>query len=153
MIVKWPGVTKPGSTCSVPVTSTDFYPTLLEMAGLPLRPKQHVDGASMVPLLKGGTSLDRAAIFWHYPHHHGSGSVPSGAVRAGDWKLIEFYEERRIELYHLADDIGESRDLAEAAPAKRRELHALLAAWRKQVGAQVPSPRPSRARATKQRKR
>ena len=146
MIIKWPGVAKPGATCSVPVISTDFYPTLLEMAGLPPRPKQHLDGVSVVPLLKGGKSLSRKAIFWHYPHHHGSGSVPSAAVRAGDWKLIEFYEEQRIELYNLADDIGESRDLAKAKPEKRRELTALLAAWRKQVGAQIPAPRRPRSR-------
>ena len=140
MIVKWPGVAKPGSTCQVPVTSTDFYPTLLEMAGLPPRPKQHVDGISFVSLLKGGASLPRKAIFWHYPHHHGSGSVPSGAVRAGDWKLIEFYEEKRIELYTLKDDIGESRNLADAKPKKRRELHALLDGWREQIGAAIPAP-------------
>jgi len=141
MIIKWPGVVAPGSTCSAPVTSTDFYPTLLEMAGLPLRPKQHLDGVSLVPLLKGGQEFAREAIFWHYPHHHGSGSVPSGAVRAGRWKLIDFYEDHRVELYNLEDDIGETRNLAETMPAKRRELHALLSTWRKQVGAQIPAPR------------
>ena len=146
MIVKWPAVTKPGATCSVPVTSTDFYPTLLEMAGLPLRPKQHVDGISFASLLKGARSLPRKAIYWHYPHHHGSGSVPSGAVRAGDWKLIEFYEEKRIELYNLKDDIGETKDLAEAMHAKRRELTALLDGWRKRVGATIPAPRRPRIR-------
>jgi len=141
MIVRWPGVTEPGSTCRVPVTSTDFYPTMLDMAGLPLRPGQHVDGVSLVPLLRGGKALDRKAIFWHYPHHHGSGSVPSGAVRAGDWKLIEWYEDRRVEVFNLADDLGETTDLAAARPEKTRELHALLKAWRREVGAVVPGGR------------
>ncbi len=143
MIIKWPGVTKPSSTCSVPVTSTDFYPTMLEMAGLPLRPTQHVDGASMVPLLKGGTSLKRKAIFWHYPHNHGSGSIPSAAVRAGDWKLIEWYGEKRVELFNLADDLSETKDLATSHPDKTKELHAMLKAWRKEVGAVVPASKPA----------
>ena len=147
MIVKWPGIAKPGTTCSVPVTSTDFYPTMLEMAGLPLRPKQHVDGISFVPLLRGAKTLDRKAIYWHYPHHHGSGSVPSAAVRAGGWKLIEFYEAKRLELYNLADDLGEQRNLVEAKPAKAKELHGLLKAWRKEVGATIPAPRRQRGRA------
>jgi len=138
MIIRWPGVTRPGSTCRVPVISTDFYPTMLEMAGLPLRPKQHVDGVSIVPLLRGGTSLDRKALFWHYPHHHGSGSIPSGAVRAGDWKLIEWFGDGRLELYNLADDLSETTDLAQTRPDKTRELHNLLKAWRQEVGAEIP---------------
>ena len=149
MIIKWPGVARPGATCSVAVTSTDFYPTILEMAGLPLRPQQHVDGVSLVPLLKGAAALDRAAIFWHYPHHHGSGSVPSAAVRAGRWKLIEFYETKRIELYNLEDDLGETKNLAKTMPDKAAELHRLLADWRKEVGAAIPAPRPPRRRPAK----
>ena len=139
MIIRWPGVTKAGSTCSVPVTSTDFYPTMLDMADLPPRPKQHCDGVSMVPLLEGGKTLDRKAIYWHYPHNHGSGSVPSAAVRAGDWKLIEWYGRKKVELFNLADDIGETKDLAKANPAKARELHEMLQAWRKEVGAVIPT--------------
>jgi len=108
------------------------------MAGLPLRPKQHVDGVSIVPLLRGGTSLDRKALFWHYPHHHGSGSIPSGAVRAGDWKLIEWFGDGRLELYNLADDLSETTDLAQTRPDKTRELHNLLKAWRQEVGAEIP---------------
>ncbi|HUU91294.1 MAG TPA: sulfatase-like hydrolase/transferase, partial [Phycisphaerae bacterium] len=109
MIIRAPGVTRPGSTCSVPVTSTDFYPTMLELAGLPPRPEQHVDGLSLAPLLAGGKTLPRDAIFWHYPHYHGSTWAPGAAVRAGDWKLVEFYEEETAELYNLAGDIGERR--------------------------------------------
>jgi arylsulfatase A-like enzyme len=81
MIIKWPGVVKAGSVCSEPVTSTDFYPTMLEMAGLPLKPEQHVDGVSLMPLLKKRGKLKRKAIYWHYPHYHGSGNRPSGAKR------------------------------------------------------------------------
>ena len=142
MIVKWPGVTRPGSTSDEPVISTDFYPTMLEMAGLPPRPDQHVDGVSLVPLLRGGKALDRRAIFWHYPHHHGSGSVPSGAVRAGDWKLIEWYEDRRVELFNLADDLSETTDRSEKRPDKTRELQAMLKAWRVAVGADPMTPNP-----------
>jgi arylsulfatase A-like enzyme len=140
MIVRWPGKTKPGSTCAVPVISTDFYPTMLEMARMKLRPKQHCDGVSIVPLLKGEKSLNRKAIYWHYPHRHGSGSVPSAAVRCGDWKLIEWYGDKRIELFNLADDIGETKDLAKSNGAKAAELHAMLKAWRKDVGAVIPTP-------------
>ena len=142
MIVRWPGVTPPGSTCPVPVISDDFYPTMLQMAGLPLRPKQHMDGTSMVPVLGGEKSLDREAIYWHYPHYSNQGGRPGGAVRAGDWKLIEHYEDGRLELYNLADDLGEKTDLAARVPDKARDLRKMLAAWRDRVGAQMPSPDP-----------
>ena len=144
MIIRWPGVTRAAATCNVPVTSTDFYPTMLDMAGLPARPKQHRDGVSIVPLLKGGKKLERKAIFWHYPHNHGSGSVPSAAVRAGDWKLIEWYRDKRVELFNLADDLGETKDLAKSSPARAKELHDMLKAWRKEVGAAVPADKPKR---------
>jgi len=149
MIIRWPGVTKPGSTCGAPVTSTDFYPTMLQMAGLAPRPKQHRDGVSIVPLLKGQKTLDREAIFWHYPHNHGSGSIPSGAVRAGDWKLIEWYGSGRVELFNLTDDIGETKDLAAANPDKAAQLLQMLRAWRKEVGAQIPSAKPKRDEKTR----
>ena len=140
MIIKWPGVVKPGSTCSEPVTSTDFYPTMLQMAGLPLKPKQHVDGVSLVPLLKGKGKLEREAIYWHYPHYHGSGNKPSGAIRAGDYKLIEWYEDNSVELYNLKDDIGEKNDLAATMPEKAAELRNMLHRWLKQMKATVPTP-------------
>jgi len=140
MIIKWPGVVRPGSVCSEPVTSTDFYPTMLQMAGLPLKPEQHVDGVSLVPLLSGKGKLKRAAVYWHYPHYHGSGSKPSGAVRAGDYKLIEWYENNGVELYNLKDDIGEQNNLAARMPQKAAELQGLLHKWLKQVNATVPTP-------------
>ena len=139
MIVRWPGVVKPETTCSVPVTSTDFYPTMLEMSGQPLVPKQHADGLSLMPLLKGGKKLDREAIYWHFPHYHGSRSKPAGAVRAGDWKLIEFFEDDKLELYNLKDDIGERRDLAQEKLDKVTELHDMMKAWRVDVGAKMPT--------------
>ena len=139
MFIKWPGVVKPGSVCSEPVTSTDFYPTMLEMAGLPLMPKQHVDGTSLMPLLKNKGKLKRKAIYWHYPHNHGSGNKPSGAVRAGDYKLIEWYENSRIELYNLKNDIGERHDLATQMPKKAAELRRMLHKWRKQTNAKMPT--------------
>ncbi len=140
MIIKWPGVVKPGGTCREPVTSTDFYPTMLQMAGLPLKSEQHVDGVSLVSLLKGQGKLKRKAIYWHYPHYHGSGNKPSGAIRAGDYKLIEWYEDNSIELYNLKEDIGEKNDLVIKMPEKAAELRGLLHRWLKKMKADVPTP-------------
>ncbi|MHC4867403.1 MAG: sulfatase [Planctomycetota bacterium] len=140
MIIKWPGVVKPGGVCSEPVTSTDFYPTMLDMTSLPLIPKQHIDGVSLLPLLKNQGKLKRNAIYWHYPHYHGSGNRPSGAIRAGHYKLIEWYENDRIELYNLKDDIGEKHDLSTEMPAKAAELRKMLHTWRRAVNAQMPAP-------------
>jgi len=141
MIVRAPGLTRLGSVCTEPVTSTDFYPTILELAGLPLRPKQHADGRSFAPLLRG-EPMQRGPIFWHYPHYGNQGGAPGGAVRDGPWKLIEWFEDGRIELYNLADDIGERHNLAEAHPEKARALLAKLRAWRRETGAKMPTPNP-----------
>ncbi|MEK6237022.1 MAG: sulfatase, partial [Planctomycetales bacterium] len=106
-IVKWPGETKPGSVCPEPVISVDYYPTILEMAGIQGDAKHNanVDGMSIVPLLKdSGARLKRDAIYWHYPHSHGGGSKPHGAIRKRDWRLVQFYADKRVELYNLADD-------------------------------------------------
>ena len=140
MIIRVPGMGKPGSVCETPVTSPDFYPTLLELAGLPLRPEEHVDGKSFAPLFKGA-SLARGPLFWHYPHYGNQGGAPGGAVRDGDWKLIEWYEGN-IELYNLHDDLGEKRNLAAENPSKVKELQAKLAVWRKDVGAVMPTANP-----------
>ncbi len=142
MIIKWPGQIRPGGVCSEPVTSTDFYPTMLEMAQLPLRPAQHVDGVSMVPLLKEQRSLARKAIYWHYPHYGNQGGFPGSAIRAGDWKLIECFEDGRLELYNLKQDIGEKNNLADSMPAKTAELHKALKQWRDCVGAKYPTKIP-----------
>ncbi len=144
MIVKWPGVVKPGSTCGVPVISTDFYPTMLEMANLPPKPDQHVDGASLVPLLRQTGTISRPALYWHYPHYSNQGGRPGSAVRCGDWKLIEFFEDGRLELYDMQTDLGETRNLAGQYRAKTAELHRMLQDWRKSVGARLPTPNPNR---------
>jgi arylsulfatase A-like enzyme len=144
MFVRWPGVVKPGSRCDAPVITIDFYPTLLEIAGTPRPAKQVLDGRSIVPLLKGAGSLKRQAIFWHFPAYlQGSGgtwrTTPAGAVRQGKWKLLEFFENGRLELYNLERDIGEKNDLARISPEKTKKLHNLLRNWRKSVSARVPT--------------
>jgi arylsulfatase A-like enzyme len=139
LIVRWPGVTKAGTTCSVPVCSIDFFPTALEACGVKSEAK--VDGVSLVPLLKGG-ALKREALYWHYPHYANQGSRPGAAVRAGDYKLIEFYEDDRRELYDLKKDLSESRNLIADNPDVAKELAAKLDAWRKDVGARMMTPNP-----------
>lgn len=141
LIIRWPGVGVSGTECRVPVLSTDFYPTMLEMAGLPLRPDQHQDGESLVPLLRGGQELERTALYFHFPHYHGSGNRPSGAVRMGDFKLLEWFEDGSVELYHLGDDPGERRNLAEELPRMTEDLGSRLASWRLRVGARMPRER------------
>jgi arylsulfatase A len=142
-IIKVPGMTKPGSVCHEPVISTDFYPTMLELAGLPPKPEQHRDGISLVPLLKGSKSgLGREAIYWHFPLYQGRGCTPCSAVRAGDYKLIEYFEDYRVELYNLRDDIGESKDLSKTKPEKADELRKMLHKWREEVNATIPKPNP-----------
>ena len=141
LIVRWPGVIKPGSTCKTPVSSIDYFPTIGEMANIS-HPAQ-LDGTSLIPLLRGGSVLDRDALFWHYPHYSNQGGPPSGAVRAGFYKLIEFYEDGRLELYNLHDDPGERRNLASTEPRKTAELSEKLKSWRASVGAVMPKPNPN----------
>ncbi len=143
MIVRWPGAVKAGSVCDEPVTSTDFYPTMLDMAGLPPAPQQHLDGRSMVPLLRQQSPQKARALYWHYPHYGNQGGSPGGAVRLGDYKLIEFYEDHRVELYSLRDDLGEKKDLAAAMPEKAAQLRRMLHQWRSDVGAAMPTANPN----------
>ena len=141
-LVRAPGVTTPGTVCHEPVISTDFYPTILDLVGLPARPEQHQDGVSLRPLLEGGTSLPREALFWHYPHYHGSTWTPGGAIRAGDWKLIELDEYDEVELYDLGDDLGERNDLSAEHPETRARLLETLHEWQRTLGAQKATPNP-----------
>jgi arylsulfatase A-like enzyme len=141
LIVKWPGVTNAGSVCDTPVTSPDFYPTMLEIAEVDPIHEQKFDGVSIAPLLRG-EALDREAIYWHYPHYGNQGGTPGSSVRAGDYKLIEFFESRDVELYNLRGDIGEENDLAEVLPDVRDRLKALLYAWRDSVEAKIPEVNP-----------
>ncbi len=142
-IIRWPGGAKDGDACSVPVISTDFYPTILEMAGAPLQPANHQDGVSLVPLLRGGKSLDRDAIFWHYPHYSNQGGFPGGAVRAGDWKLIERFEDGQVHLYNIAEDPSEKNDLAAAHPERVADLRKRLHRWYEEVDAQFLRAKPN----------
>ncbi len=132
LLIKWPGNTDPGSICESPVTGTDHYPTILEMAGLPIRPKQHADGISMVPLLEGsGVVSDDRPLHWSFPHAHGSGTPGSSAVRIGRWKLIQF-GRRKPELYDLSRDLSETTNVSEQMPEKTAELLVELSKVRQQ---------------------
>jgi arylsulfatase A-like enzyme len=138
LIIRAPGVTRPGTMCHTPVITTDFYPTLLELTGLAATPEQHLDGFSLVPLLNGGEIPGRA-LFWHYPHYGNQGGAPCGFVRDGNWKLIEWYEDGHRELYNLRDDPGEVHDVAAANPDRVRNLTAQLGTWRAEVKAVMPT--------------
>jgi arylsulfatase A-like enzyme len=155
MVVRWPGHVKESSRCEVPVIGTDFYPTFLDLAGAEPPTGWRLDGESLMPLLLGGGSLERDAIFWHFPAYLNKWpedvevegpfrETPAGAMRMGDWKIIEHFEDGRIELYNLREDVGETRNLAEAMPGRARELHRRMALWREEVGAPVPKePNPA----------
>lgn len=142
LIVKLPGATA-GRQIDLPVISMDFYPTVLEFAGLPLMPEQHQDGVSLLPLLKEEGSPVRDVLFWHYPHYHGSGWKGGSSVRVGDWKLIEFYEEEQVELYDLSKDLEESNDLADQYPEKAEELQRRLKEVQTATDAQFPVENPA----------
>ena len=139
--IRFPARTKPGSTCDVPVTGADFYPTILELCGLPLRRDQHVDGVSLVPLLDGQTIAPRP-LYWHYPHYDNQGGEPSSLFRDGDWKLIHYYEDGRDELYDLSVDPSEESDLSRTHPARTREMRQQLKDWLESVDAKFPQPDP-----------
>jgi len=135
LIVKWPGTVQPGSVCKTPTITPDFYPTFAEIIGAKIASSHHIDGTSIVPLLKGRT-IDRDALYWHYPLIR---ERSSGAIRKGNWKLIEFFKRQQVELYNLAEDIGESKNFANQYPEKVKELHDLLSKWRREVGAVIPN--------------
>lgn len=143
LIVRWPGTVAAGSVSDIPVISVDYFPTILEMAGV--TPQSGVDGVNILPALRG-RNLQRSAIYWHYPHYNFHQPLiptrPCGAVRKGDFKLIEFYEDNAFELYNLREDIGERKNLARTNGEKAAELQRDLAAWRKAVGAQMPVAAP-----------
>ena len=141
MIIRAPGVTTSAALTREPVTSIDFYPTMLALAGLPARPEQHLDGVSLLPVLRG-EALPARPLFWHYPHYGNQGGAPSGAVREGDWKLIEWYEDGQLELFNLRQDLGERYNLVRLYPGKAEQLRGRLKDWRDQLGATMPAPNP-----------
>lgn len=149
LIIRWPGAIKPHSVCSEPVISVDFFPTFLEVLGLENKARGPIDGVSLGPVLKQTGPLHRRAIYWHYPHYHTSSIGPCGAIRCGDYKLIEWFDEticgpdNKFELYHLPEDIGEQNNLAEKMPEKVEQLEEMLQGWRKNVNAQMPASNPT----------
>ncbi len=139
LIIRYPKLVEAGAICKTPTCNFDFYPTFCEIAGI--KPKDHIDGVSITPLLRDPqATLDRDTFYWHYPldKPHFLGGRSAGAVRKGNWKLIEFFDTGEKELYNLADNIGEKNNLAKDNPGKVTELGRLLAAWRKEVGAKIP---------------
>lgn len=142
LLVRWPGVVSPGSRVDAPVSSPDFYPTALEAARVAAVPGQRIDGKSLVPLFKGETWPERP-LFWHYPHYGNQGGAPASAIRRGDWKLIEWFDEPATELYNVRDDIGENTDRSQQEPGRVRQMQAELEAWRQDVGARMPVPNPA----------
>jgi arylsulfatase A-like enzyme len=150
-IVRWPGKAPAGATNDVPAIHVDLFPTLLDVAGAPAPANQVLDGESLVPLFKSGqATLKRDAIYQHFPGYLGAGpgtwrTTPVGLIEVGDWKLMEFFEDGRLELYNLKDDIGESKNLALAMPEKAKELHGKMLAWRAEVKAQMPAANKAQA--------
>lgn len=137
MIVKWPGHGKTGAVSETPVIGTDFYPSIMDMLGLKVPTGQVLDGVSIAPLLKG-QPIAKRALYWHFPHYSNHGlQSPGGAIRYGDYKLLEYFENNTVQLFNLKNDPGEQNDLAKAEPAKAKELTDMLHAWRKKVGAKM----------------
>lgn len=143
MIIKWPGHGQPGAVSDVPVISTDFYPSLLKMAGLPAAPRQHVDGTDITPLINGKTKLKRKALYWHFPHYSNHGlQSPGGAIRYGKYKLLEYFEKGTVQLFDLEADPYEQNDLGRSMPGKVKKLKKMLHTWRKKVNAANMPPNP-----------
>lgn len=148
LAVRWPGRIRAGTTCDEPVISIDFYPTLLELAGLEKPQDSVLDGTSIVPLLQGLALPSARALFWHFPAYlQGKAdgardpyfrTRPAGAIRHGQWKLIEYFEDGTLELYNIREDIGEARNLADQFPEATRRMHQMLRDWRRALNAPVP---------------
>lgn len=143
LLVKWPGNVKGNSTSDVPVCGIDLLPTIRDACIRVSEESLPTDGVSLLPLLKQSGAIARESLFWHYPHYANQGGKPGAAIRSGEWKLVEFYEEGRRELFHVAKDVSESRNVAEQETDRVRELSEKLAAWRKSVGALLPEPNPN----------
>lgn len=140
-VIKVPWLTNGGSTNGTPVTGTDFYPTILDLAGVELRPEQHRDGLSLKPILEGHKIADRP-LYWHYPHYGNQGGEPSSIIQENGWKLIHYWEDGRDELYNLASDGSEQTDLAKSMPQITRELRYKLDVWLSGMNAKLPVPDP-----------
>ena len=139
LIIYAPGMQKQGLVNSIPVTSMDYFPTILDLAGLKLKPKLHIDGISLKENLKQKKALDRQVLAWHYPHYHGSTWRPGAAIRYNDWKMIEFFETGKRELYNLRNDIGETKDLSKKYPEVLIKMISMMRKWRLSNNAKMPS--------------
>jgi arylsulfatase A-like enzyme len=140
LIIRWPGRTKAGFECAAQVTSQDFFPTLADALGQTDVPRH--DGVSLLPLLNNPEApLNRETLFWHYPHYYPR-MTPASAIRAGDWKLIHYYEDNRVELFNLKVDPAETKNLTAIQPAKTKVLRKKLDAWRKETDAKAPTKNP-----------
>ncbi|MBN2291920.1 MAG: sulfatase [Pirellulales bacterium] len=140
LLIRWPATAPAGTTCTEPVVTADFYPTILEIVSVADKRKNKTDGISIVPVLKEPQkTLDRDTLYWHYPHYYQT-TTPVSAIRMGDWKLLEYMEDGHVELYNLGKDLGEKNDLARSKPEKAKLLQSRLHDWRKQVAAQMPVP-------------
>ena len=157
-IIHWPGVIKPGTVCNEPIMSIDFYPTILSMtrSNGNLTHNHHVDGRDLTPLLRDPTATLDRDLYWHYPHYHAGGDGPYTAIRSGNYRLIEFHEDQKLELYDLSNDLGEENNLISDRPDEARRLHQKLIQWREQIGAQMPNNesglRPRKAKKSKTQK-
>lgn len=140
LIVRWPGHVKPSTVSDVPTSSIDLFATIADVCGV--KSTEPVDGVSIKPALEGGPAPQRAALYWHYPHYSPQGGKPGGVIRQGDFKLIEFYERGRRELFNLAQDPGESTNLIDREPERAEKMAGRLAAWLKEVSAAMPTPNP-----------
>jgi arylsulfatase A-like enzyme len=145
-IARWPGRIEPRSVCDEPIISVDLYPTLLDVTGASRPVEQPLDGTSCLPLLvRAANTAPRPPLFWHFPGFLGNRSTSVGAIRDGDCRLMEFFEDGRVELYDLRHDVGESKNLAADEPARAEELQARLAAWRRDIKAPMPTVHPKRS--------
>jgi arylsulfatase A len=144
LLISYPQKIKTGQRLSEPVVSTDLFPTILGLAGFPVMTDQHVDGVDLAPLLEGKTSkLAREALYFHFPHYHHINTMgPAGAIRAGDYKLIEVFETGKKELYNLRKDIGESHDLTAEKPELVVKLSRMLEQWRQDTRSKMPTVNP-----------
>jgi arylsulfatase A-like enzyme len=141
LVVRWPGTISAGTVVLAPALSMDLFPTLLELVGLPGRPADHVDGRSLAGSMLDGDEEVHEALYWHFPHYHGSGNRPGGAVRIGDLKLVEWFEDDAVELYDLSTDLGERRDLSSERPDDAARLLSALHDWRTDLDANMPTRR------------
>ncbi len=139
--IKAPVVASPGTQNPTPVSGIDFYPTILDLAGISTPVGHHIDGVSLLPALKG-ESITARPLYWHYPHYGNQGGDPSAILRDGDWKLIHYFEDDRRELYNLLTDLSESQDLAASHLDRVSSMGQQLEQWLQDVGARVPTPDP-----------